>query len=58
MHVLQAREMRLSRGQGPPVLERRTETFKEKWVEEAAARYLGRRNKQETLFPALNAAAP
>jgi hypothetical protein len=29
---------------GPAELERRTDVFNEKWVDEAAAKYLGKRN--------------
>jgi hypothetical protein len=32
-------------------IERRTDHFREPWVDEAALRYLGRKAKQEALFP-------
>lgn len=52
--VLQARELRVTRN-NQVAIERRTDLFKDKWVDEAALRYLGRKNKQEGMFPALNA---
>lgn len=46
--LLQARELRIARtgpGAGRDAeLERRTDVFNEKWVEEAAAKYLARKN--------------
>jgi hypothetical protein len=43
---LQAREVRVPKTtHGPAELERRTDVFNEKWVDEAAAKYLGQRNK-------------
>lgn len=46
--LLQARELRMSCtgvGAGKDAeLERRTDVFQEKWVEEAAAKYLGKKN--------------
>lgn len=50
----QAREMRTGRT-GASTVERKTEVYREKWVDEAAARYLGRKAKQDVLFPALAA---
>lgn len=51
---LQARELRVARNNQAVAIERRTDLFRDKWVEEAALRYLGRKSKQEGLFPALN----
>lgn len=43
--VWQARELRAARtGPKHVELERRTDVFLEKWVEEAAAKYLAKRN--------------
>lgn len=47
----QARELRVSRNNQAVNIERRTDMFREKWVDEAALRYLGRKAKQEALFP-------
>ena len=50
---LQARELRVSRNNQNVAIERRSDLYKDKWVEEAALRYLGRKSKQDGLFPAL-----
>jgi hypothetical protein len=43
---LQAREVRVPKNtNGPAELERRSHFYNEKWVDEAAAKYLGTRNK-------------
>lgn len=47
--LLQARELRVPRGGGGVELERRTEVFNDKWVEEAAVKYLAKRNGQPGL---------
>jgi hypothetical protein len=52
--LLQARELRVSRNNQAVAIERRTDLFRDKWVDEAALRYLGRKNKEAALFPALN----
>lgn len=53
---MQARELRMARSGKELAVERRTDLFKDRWVDEAALRYLGRKSKQDALFPALNAA--
>lgn len=50
---LQARELRVSRNNQAVAIERRSDLYRDKWVEEAALRYLGRKAKQDGLFPAL-----
>lgn len=50
---MQARELRVSRNNQNVAIERRSDLYKDKWVEEAALRYLGRKSKQDGLFPAL-----
>lgn len=50
-HLSQAREFRTNTKQ--VAIERRTDLFRDKWVDEAALRYLGRKSKQEGLFAVL-----